>query len=327
VDRLTARDPGFAAAVRGAIRGLVRESEALSRYSTYRIGGPATVVLPASAEDVGTAIRMAHEAGIPWFALGLGSNILLPDEGLDALVVRLGKGMDRLDQDGDSWLIGTGLPAPLAARRTAAAGFAGLHIFVGVPGTVGGGVYMNAGCHGGDWSEVVETVTVVDDSGRDAVLARAEVPFTYRWSGLEGRVVVETTVRLRPEEQHRLDEEMAEMFEWRQRGTPFNQPCCGSVFKNPHGPSWKKESGPRTAGQLIEAAGLKGFRLGGAEVSPMHANYFVNTGGATAADVRELITRVQDRVEQEFGARLEPEVKIIGMRGEYVDLNRGKREK
>jgi UDP-N-acetylmuramate dehydrogenase len=327
VDRLTARDPGFAAAVRGAIRGLVRESEALSRYSTYRIGGPATVVLPASAEDVGTAIRMAHEAGIPWFALGLGSNILLPDEGLDALVVRLGKGMDRLDQDGDSWLIGTGLPAPLAARRTAAAGFAGLHIFVGVPGTVGGGVYMNAGCHGGDWSEVVETVTVVDDSGRDAVLARTEVPFTYRWSGLEGRVVVETTVRLRPEEQHRLDEEMAEMFEWRQRGTPFNQPCCGSVFKNPHGPSWKKESGPRTAGQLIEAAGLKGFRLGGAEVSPMHANYFVNTGGATAADVRELITRVQDRVEQEFGARLEPEVKIIGMRGEYVDLNRGKREK
>jgi UDP-N-acetylmuramate dehydrogenase len=318
MDRLSARDPAFVRQLRTALRGEVRENESLARYSTYRIGGPATVVLPASAEDVGTAIRMAYEAGIPWFALGLGSNILLPDEGLDALVVRLGKGMDRLDQDGDSWLIGTGLPAPLAARRTAAAGFAGLHIFVGVPGTVGGGVYMNAGCHGGDWSEVVETVTVVDDSGRDAVLARAEVPFTYRWSGLEGRVVVETTVRLRPEEQHRLDEEMAEMFEWRQRGTPFNQPCCGSVFKNPHGPSWKKESGPRTAGQLIEAAGLKGFRLGGAEVSPMHANYFVNTGGATAADVRELITRVQDRVEQEFGARLEPEVKIIGALGEYL---------
>jgi UDP-N-acetylmuramate dehydrogenase len=159
------------------------------------------------------------------------------------------------------------------------------------------------------------------------VLPRAAVPFTYRWSGLDGRVVVETAVRLRPEEQHRLDEQIAEMFEWRQRGTPFNQPCCGSVFKNPHGPSWNQEGGPRTAGQLIEAAGLKGFRVGGAEVSPMHANYFVNTGGATAADVRGLILRVQQRVEQEFGARLEPEVKIIGMRGEYVDLNRGKREK
>jgi UDP-N-acetylmuramate dehydrogenase len=318
VDRLTARDPGFAAAVRGAIGGLVRESESLARYSTYRIGGPATVVLPASAEDVGTAARMAHEAGIPWFALGLGSNILLPDEGLDALVIRLGKGMDRLDRDGDRWVIGAGLPAPIAARRTAAAGYSGLHIFVGVPGTVGGGVYMNAGCHGGDWSEVVETVTVVDASGRDTVLPRAEVPFTYRWSGLDGRVVVETAVRLRSEEQHHLDEQIAEMFEWRQRGTPFNQPCCGSVFKNPHGPSWKKEGGPRTAGQLIEAAGLKGFRVGGAEVSPMHANYFVNTGSATAADVQGLIVRVQQRVEEEFGARLEPEVKVIGSRGEYL---------
>ena len=318
MDRLTARDPAFAAAVRGAIRGLVRESEALGRYSTYRIGGPATVVLPASGEDVGTAVRMAHEAGVPWFALGLGSNILLPDEGLDALVIRLGKGMDRLDRDGDRWLIGAGLPAPLAARRTAAAGYAGLHIFVGVPGTVGGGVYMNAGCHGGDWSEVVETVTVVDRSGRDAVLTRVEVPFTYRWSGLDGRVVVETTVRLRPEEQHHLDEAIAEMFDWRQRGTPFNQPCCGSVFKNPHGPSWKKEGGPRTAGQLIEAAGLKGFRVGGAEVSPMHANYFVNTGTATAEDVRGLIVLVQGRVEEEFGVRLEPEVKVIGSRGEYL---------
>ena len=107
------------------------------------------------------------------------------------------------------------------------------------------------------------------------------------------------------------------MFDWRQRGTPFNQPCCGSVFKNPHGPSWKQESGPRTAGQLIEAVGLKGFRIGGAEVSPVHANYFVNTGGATAADVRALMSEVQRRVEQAFGARLEPEVKVIGRRGEY----------
>ena len=322
MDRLTAREPGFAAALRAAIRGQVREGEALARYSTYRIGGPATVVLPSSPEDVATAIRMAHEAGIPWFALGLGSNILLPDQGLDALVVRLGKGLDRLERDGDRWTVGAGLPAPLAARRTTAAGYAGLHIFVGVPGTVGGGVYMNAGCHGGDWAEVVETVTVVDQAGRDAVVPRAEVPFTYRRSGLDGRVVVETAVRLRPEEQHRLDEQIAEMFEWRERGTPFNQPCCGSVFKNPHGPSWKQEGGPRTAGQLIEAAGLKGFRVGGAEVSPMHANYFVNTGSATAADVRGLIEEVRRRVEQAFGARLEPEVKLIGARGEYTDLDR-----
>ncbi len=321
MDRLTARDPGFAAGVRARVRGEVRESEPLARYSTYRIGGPATVVLPASAEDVAAAVGMAHEAGVPWFALGLGSNILLPDEGLDALVVRLGKGLDRLERDGDRWVVGAGLPAPLAARRTAAAGYAGLHIFVGVPGSVGGGVYMNAGCHGGDWSEVVESVTLVDEAGRDSVVPRSEVPFTYRRSGLDGRVVVEAAVRLRREEQHRLDEQVSEMFEWRQSGTPFNQPCCGSVFKNPAGPSWKREGGPRTAGQLIEAAGLKGFRVGGAEVSPMHANYFVNTGGATAADVRGLIEQVQQRVESEFGALLEPEVKIIGARGEYLTLS------
>lgn len=323
MDRLSARSPRFAQAVRERVRGEVREDEPLGRYSTYRIGGPATILFPAVPEDVGQALRLAHEAAVPTFALGLGSNILLPDEGMDALVIRLGKGLDRLVQADDRWTIGAGLPAPLAARRTTAAGFAGLHIFVGVPGSVGGGVYMNAGCHGGEWSEVVETVTVVDQSGSDVVLPRAEIPFSYRRSGLAGRFVVETTVRLRRDEQHRLDEQIAEMFEWRQRGTPFNQPCCGSVFQNPAGPSWKQEGGARTAGQLIEAAGLKGHRVGGAEVSPMHANYFVNTGGATAADVRALIAHAQQVVERQFGVWLAPEVKLIGRQGEY--LNSGER--
>jgi UDP-N-acetylmuramate dehydrogenase len=164
---------------------------------------------------------------------------------------------------------------------------------------------------------------VVDEAGRDAVVPRSEVPFTYRRSGLDGRVVVETAVRLRREEPARIDEQITEMFEWRQSGTPFNQPCCGSVFKNPAGPSWKREGGPRTAGQLIEAAGLKGFRVGAAEVSPMHANYFVNTGGASAADVWGLIEHVQRRVEDQFGAFLEPEVKLIGRRGEYLNAEKG----
>jgi UDP-N-acetylmuramate dehydrogenase len=318
VDRVTARDPSFVAELRKRISGSVRENELIARYSTYRIGGPATVLLPRTGEDVAAAVKLAAETRVSWFALGLGSNILLPDDGLDALVIRLGKGLDGLEQNQDQWRIGAGLPAPLAARRTAEAGFAGLHIFVGVPGTVGGGVYMNAGCHGGDWSEVVEAVTVVDEAGTDSVLSRREIPFTYRRSGLDRRIVLEATVRLRPEEPARLEEAVAEMFEWRQRGTPFNQPCCGSVFKNPAGPSWKREDGPRTAGQLIEAAGLKGFSMGGAQVSPMHANYFVNTGAAKAADVRKLISHVQQRVEERFGVRLEPEVKLIGPQGEYM---------
>jgi UDP-N-acetylmuramate dehydrogenase len=323
MDRVSARAVDFIAALRQRIGGTVREAEPTGRYSTYRIGGPATVVLPKAAEDVGTALRLAADAGIPWFAIGLGSNILLPDEGLDALVIRMGKGLDRVQQQQESWTIGAGLPAPLAARRTAEAGFAGLHIFVGVPGTVGGGVYMNAGCHGGDWAEVVEAVTVVDHSGRDTVLMKKDIPFSYRRSGLDGRILLETRVRLRPEEPARLEEAVAEMFEWRQRGTPFNQPCCGSVFKNPAGPSWKRDDGPRTAGQLIEAAGLKGFAVGGAQVSPMHANYFVNTGGAKAADVRRLIEHVQRVVEERFGVRLEPEVKLIGSRGEYLNAVNG----
>lgn len=307
----TARNPAFVAALRAAVRGEVRTDETLARYSTYRIGGPATVLLPAVNEDVGVALRMATAAGVPWFAVGLGSNILLPDEGMDALVIRLGKGLDRLDRDGDRWTVGAGLPAPLAARRTAAGGWFGLHKFVGVPGTAGGGVYMNAGCHGAEWSDFVESVLVVDKAGRDSVLPRAGIPFAYRQSGLAGQVVLEATVCLRPEDPAVIEAELAELFRWRSEGTPFNQPCCGSVFRNPGGASWHREGGPRTAGQLIEAAGLKGYRVGGAEISPKHANYFVNVGGATAADVRALIRHAQAVVHERFGAGLETEVKLI----------------
>ena len=319
MDRLTARDPAFAAGLRTRVRGEVREGEALGRYSTYRIGGPATVLLPGSVDDVAAAVRFAVAEGVPWFALGLGSNILLPDAGLDALVIRLGKGLDQLVRDGTRWRLGAGLPAPLAARRTAEAGHAGLHRFVGVPGTVGGGVYMNAGCHGGEWADVIERVTVVDADGDLRVLERREIPFTYRRSGLNHRIVVEADVRLEPEDPARLSAETAELFRWRQQGTPFNQPCCGSVFQNPGGASWKREGGPRTAGQLIEAAGLKGFRIGGAEISPMHANYFVNTGDASAADVVALIAHARRAVEETFGIRLETEVKLISASGDYLN--------
>lgn len=313
-----ARDSGFVSALRTSVRGDVRENEALSRYSTYRIGGPATVLLASQPEDVAVALRLATEHEVPWFALGLGSNLLFPDAGLEALVIRIGKGLDRLEHLGDGrWRVGAGLPQPLAARRTSEAGCSGLHRFVGVPGAVGGGVYMNAGCHGGEWAEVVESVTVVNETGKDALIPRAEVPFTYRRSGLDGRVVLETIVKLEPADPALIQAEVAELYRWRQEGTPFNQPCCGSVFKNPGGPSWKKAEGPRTAGQLIEAAGLKGTRIGGAEVSAMHANYFVNTGDATAADVKGLIALARKKVKEKFGAELETEVKLVRADGTF----------
>lgn len=305
----SARDPGFVAALAAAVRGEVKAAEPLARYSTYRIGGPATVHLPADPEDVGTGLALAHRLGVPVFVLGLGSNVLLPDEGLDALVVRMGKGVDRIEAQGDRWRFGAGLPAPIAARKTAQSGWSGIHMMVGVPGTVGGGVYMNAGCHGGQWADAVETVVVADLSGHTRVLARSEIPFQYRRSGLDGLVVLETAVRLAAGDPAELAAEVARLFEWRQKGTPFNQPCCGSVFKNP--------GGDRTAGQLIEAAGLKGSRIGGAEISPMHANYFVNAGGGTAVDVRTLIARARDEVAARFGITLEAEVKVIGPDGTY----------
>lgn len=310
----TARDPAFAARLRDAVRGEVREAESLARLSTYRIGGPATVLHPATAEDVAIGLRTAADAGVPWFALGLGSNLLLPDDGLDALVIRMGKGLDRVVQDGDRWTLGAGLPAPLAARRTAKEGWGGIHKMVGVPGTVGGGIVMNAGCHGAEWRDVVSSVLVVGADGVDRVVPAAEAGFAYRRSALGPVVVLETTVVLAEEDPAALDEETEALYRWRRDGTPFNQPCCGSVFKNPVLPDdWPER--PRTSGQFVEATGLKGLRVGAIEVSPMHGNYFVNTGGGSAAEVLALMREVRRRVAEQWGVTLEPEVKVIGADG------------
>ncbi len=307
----SARDPGFAAALRAAVRGEVREGEALARHSTYRIGGPATVLLAATAEDVAIGLRHAAEAGIPWFALGLGSNLLFPDSGLDALVIRLGKGLDHLVQDGSRWTLGAGLPSPLAAKRTAAAGWGGVHKMVGVPGSVGGGIVMNAGCHGAEWRDTVHSVLVVDGAGRDRLVPAAEVGFAYRRSALGPVVVLETTVELHEADPAALGSETEALYRWRREGTPFNQPCCGSVFQNPECPADWAEGQPRTSGQFIEASGFKGHRVGSVEVSPMHANYFVNTGKGTAAEVMTLMRAVREGVRERWGVTLVPEVKLI----------------
>jgi UDP-N-acetylmuramate dehydrogenase len=252
---------------------------------------------------------------VAWFALGLGSNLLFPDDGLTALVIRMGKGVDTLVQDGARWTIGAGMPQPLAAKRTAAAGFGGIHKMVGVPGSVGGGIVMNAGCHGAEWRDTVQSVLVIDESGHDRVVAAADAGFTYRRSGLGPVVVVSATVELHQEDAAVLEQETDALYQWRRSKTPFNQPCCGSVFKNPDLPADRDPALPRTAGQFIEAAGLKGTRVGAIEVSPMHANYFVNTGGGTAAEVAELMAQVQRRVGDRFGIALEPEVKLVTAAG------------
>jgi len=199
--------------------------------------------------------------------------------------------------------VGAGLPTPLLARRSAEAGLAGAQRLVGVPGSVGGGVYMNAGAHGQDFASVLQSAAVLTPKGEVRTLPRAGIPFKYRTSGLEGHVVLGATLRFEEEDPAKLKADLAMLLKKRREGTPFDQPCCGSVFKNPD---------IMTAGRLLERCGLKGRRVGGAEVSALHANYIVNRGGASADDVLKLIDIARTAVFKEFGLELELEVKVIG---------------
>jgi len=287
-----------------ALAGAYRENEPLGRHTTYRIGGPARHhFTPASIEAVVGALARAREHGVPWLVLGLGSNVLIRDGGWPGLVIKIGKGLDQLSHRVGTWKAGGGLPIPLLARRTAEEGFAGIHRLIGVPGSVGGGVYMNAGAHGNDFASVLVSATVVQPGGTVAEVPRSKIPFTYRRSGLGEGIVLGCVLKLDKDDPARLKTEIAELLRRRKAGTPFDQPCCGSVFKNP------TES---TAGRLIDQCGLKGRKLGGAEISRLHANYIVNKGNASADDVLKLIDIARTAVFKEFGVELELEVKVLG---------------
>jgi len=298
------------------VRGEVLFEEPLATYTTYRIGGPAAaLVTPASTEDVVRTLEFAAESGARWLALGLGSNVLVSDSGFDGVVIRLGKGLDDVTcgvgGDETVWTVGAGTPTPLLARRTAKAGLAGVQRLIGVPGTVGGGVFMNAGAHGQDFSQVARSVELVEADGSVKLVDGGDIEWRYRSSGLGNRVVVGATVTLSPADPKELEREVRSYLDRRKSGTPFNEPCCGSVFRNPTWPEGEEPEGPRTAGQMIDALGLKGYRVGGAEVSRKHANYIVNTGGAIARDVLSVIEHLRDRVQKEFGVELQPEVETI----------------
>ncbi len=287
-------------------RGRLLENEPLARYTTYRIGGPARYLLqPADLDDVMKALTFAHDRGLPWMVMGLGSNLLVRDGGFPGVVIRLGKGLDRFEMKGATAIVGAGMPTPILARRTAEAGFAGVERFIGIPGAVGGGVFMNAGCHGAEFAEVVTEITVMDGKGKIRQIPRKQISYKYRGSNLDGLIVLEAKLALIEEPPAKLKEKQNKLLRWRKAGTPFDLPCCGSVFRNP--------GGPKTAGMLIDEAGLKGFRVGGVQVSPLHANYFVNTGTATAADVLKLMDHVRKTVHKKGGVELEPEVKVIGV--------------
>ena len=290
----------------------------LAGLTTYRIGGPAAALVePADIAQLSLVLQLAAQMALRWMVLGLGSNILLPDGGFEGIVIRMGKAIAGVKREGPEshlWTVGAGFPTPLLARRTATAGLRGVNRLVGVPGTVGGGVFMNAGAHGQEFKDVVSWVDVVATDGTVSRTSGKDIAWRYRSSGLDS-VVVAVQLSLAPAEPGILRRELTEHLQWRKRGTPFDQPCCGSVFRNPECGAVTSGAAeipmPCTAGRLIDSAGLKGYRVGGAEVSGKHANYIVNAGGATAADVRAVIDHVRDVVFERFGIELELEVKII----------------
>ena len=283
-----------------------RRDVGIGPLTTYRVGGPAALLLEARDED---DLRAARDAvvttGIPVLVVGKGSNLLVADAGFPGLAVVLGDGFTGIEAlDGGRVRAGAGASLPVLARRTAALSLTGFEWAVGVPGSVGGAVRMNAGGHGSDMSRCVATYRYVDlAGGPDGERPVDALEYGYRRSSVgPAHVVVQAVLQLAPGDKAESEAQIAEIVRWRREHQPGGQ-NAGSVFTNPPGES---------AGRLIESLGLKGFRVGSAHVSPKHANFFQADDGGSADDVRALIEEVQRRVEDATGIRLHPELRLIG---------------
>lgn len=283
----------------------LRENEPLAAHTSFRIGGPARwMAFPKTVEEVRTLLRLAREADIPVRLLGAGTNVLAPDRGVDALVLCLKDALRgvRLPEGNCIEAMAGETLASVAvfARKN---GLTGLEFAHGIPGTLGGGVYMNAGAYGGELRQVVRQVTFLHADGRLETFENGDCAFGYRTSVFENMpgVIVSARLALQPGEPAAIEAKMRELMEKRRASQPLELPSAGSTFKRPAG---------HFAGALIQDAGLKGRGVGGAKVSEKHAGFVVNFDHATAADVRATIALVQKTVYETSGVRLEPEVRI-----------------
>lgn len=286
--------------------GRICRDESLKRHTTLRIGGPADYLIQvADRQELSGLLRLAGEESLPVYILGNGSNLLVSDEGVRGLVLSLTGEFGHLALEGSTVRVGGGCSLPKLAHQVLKWGLGGIEFACAIPGTVGAGLVINAGAHGGDLSQVVKEATVVWGDGRVQRLTPHEIGFGYRSSRLQGTsaIVVEVVMALHPAGQAEMQEAMRHHLERRRATQPLQHPNAGSIFKNPPGDH---------AGRLIEQAGLKGAREGDAQVSEKHANFIVNLGQATARDVLTLMDRVRSTVQQRFGVRLEAEVKIWG---------------
>jgi UDP-N-acetylmuramate dehydrogenase len=280
-------------------------NESLKRYTAWKIGGPADVLLePRDADELIGAIKKAREHDIPVTVLGGGTNVLVRDGGIRGLTIRLAKSLTRVEIEGYHVTAEAGVLYPVLANATAGCGLRGLEFATGIPGTVGGAVYMNAGAYGGETKEVLRWAEVYRDS-EVVRMSNPELKLSYRRSILHDHpdwVVVRAGYTLAPGDPEELKARIKEFRAQRMNGSP-NRPSCGSTFKRPPGDF---------PGRVIEAAGLKGTRVGRIEVSPVHANYFVNLGGGTSGEALELMALVREKVRERLGIDLEPEVRVLG---------------
>jgi UDP-N-acetylmuramate dehydrogenase len=292
--------------LRAAAGDRVRTAFPLAPLTSFRLGGPAALYLePESDADLAAAGEAIVATGVPFVVIGKGSNILVSDSGFPGLVLRLGRGYRWVARDGDRLTAGGSIPLPALAGVALRHGLAGLEFGVAIPATLGGAVRMNAGAHGGAMADVLERiVTYRLRDGRVETVRAEEAGFAYRRSVLEDDAVVTGgVVRLETGDANEIRARMDEARDQRRRTQPLAEPNCGSVFTNPEGDH---------AGRLIEAAGGKGHRVGGASVSLKHANFIVAEPGARSSDVLALIHDIQRLVEDAAGISLESEVKLIG---------------
>lgn len=294
----------IAARLAEASGGPVRRDEPLAPLTTYRIGGPALYFAEApSRRGLALLLRAVRTLQLPYVILGGGSNILFGDNGFPGVVIRLTGDFNAWRLEGDTLVAGAGTPLALLVKKTAELGFGGLEPLAGIPGTLGGAVMGNAGTKEGWIGDLLAGVDILTENGEMLTRNRSDINFAYRSSGLENTVILGASFHLKKGQKNDIVTEINNRLSRREESQPQGTGNAGSVFKNPPGDS---------AGRLIESAGLKGARCGGAVVSDKHANFIINTGHASAQDVRTLISIIQKKVRETFNVPLEPEIKIFG---------------
>ena len=299
------RVPDFRKEAMGLIKGKVLLDAPLRRFTSMRVGGPAdSMLFPRDVRELGRVVRFARRKRIPILILGKGTNLIVRDGGFRGWVVNLTQGLKRFETDGETIEAEAGLSLQRLVRFSIQRSLTGLEAFFGIPGTVGGGLAMNAGAWGAELKDVVSTVTFMKENGEVLERPRGRLRFFYRrlsfppsWIILKGRF------QLKKGRKQEITERVRSYSEMRRRTQPLGYPSAGSIFKNP-------KEGP--AGKWIDEIGLKGFRIGEAMISDLHANFIVNLGKATAQDVITLMDRVEKRIYQEKGISLEREVRVIG---------------